>query len=111
MADWNGPVLRRRLDSAERLSEAAMAFGLFEKTFRSKSSALLSFVTREDHFSAFSAMFPSFNGFEKPFHYFIKRRREISRPRTGAPALKKGKRFEINPTLSLGLAQKPVPKF
>jgi hypothetical protein len=53
MADWNGPTLRRRLCSAERLSERAMAAGeALLKTLGSRSSALLPRVTAADHFFA-----------------------------------------------------------
>src|SRR5215475_11667205 len=51
MADWYWPALRRRLLSAERLSEAATALGLRRvKTRASRSSASLVCVTRCDHF-------------------------------------------------------------
>src|SRR5690606_5543409 len=51
MAERNGPALRRRLASAERLSEAAIAFGsLRVKTSCSRSSASLLSVTCCDHF-------------------------------------------------------------
>src|SRR5207248_3890777 len=50
IAERNGALLRRRLCSAERLSERAMARALdFLKTPRSRSRALLVRMTRADH--------------------------------------------------------------
>jgi hypothetical protein len=49
IADWYGPALRRRLRSAERLSESATARGLrWLNTPGSRSSALLPRVTAAD---------------------------------------------------------------
>ncbi len=49
MADWSGVPLRRLLLSAERLSETAICRGLrLLKTFDSRSSASLCFVTLAD---------------------------------------------------------------
>ena len=49
IAERNGALLRRRLCSAERFSERAMARGLrFVKTPCSRSSALLVRMTRAD---------------------------------------------------------------
>src|SRR5216683_7195576 len=49
MADWNGVPLRRRLRSADRLSDIATFRGvLIAKTLGSRSSALLVTVTRCD---------------------------------------------------------------
>ena len=48
MADLYGLDFRRRLRSADRLSEMAIAFGLFVKTRRSRVKASLSRVTRCD---------------------------------------------------------------
>jgi hypothetical protein len=51
MAERYGADLRRRLRSAERLSDRAIAVGvLLAKTRRSKSSASLLRVTEADHF-------------------------------------------------------------
>lgn len=50
MAEAYGEPLRRLLRSAERFSERAIAAGSsWAKTFGSRSSALLSRVTRPDH--------------------------------------------------------------
>src|SRR6266568_6533849 len=52
MAERNGSALRRRLRSAERLSDAAMARGLRSlNTPSSRSRASLVSFTRRDHFS------------------------------------------------------------
>src|SRR5947208_793214 len=49
MADWNGPAFRRRLRSAERRSDSAIARGLRSvNTSFSRSSALLCSVTFRD---------------------------------------------------------------
>src|SRR3989338_8069113 len=54
MADWRGRALRRMLVSAERLSERAILLGsVSAKTPRSRSSALLSLVTRPDQYFFF----------------------------------------------------------
>jgi hypothetical protein len=51
MAERNGLDLRLLLCSADRLSEAAIFFGLrCANTLRLRSSASLSRVTRADHF-------------------------------------------------------------
>ena len=51
MAERYGADLRRRLRSAERLSDRAIAVGVFlAKTWRSRSSASLLRVTEADHF-------------------------------------------------------------
>lgn len=50
MAERNGVDLRRRLDSAERFSDKAIARGLFlVKTPDSRSRASLLCMTRRDH--------------------------------------------------------------
>src|SRR6185437_16062462 len=50
MAERNGSALRRRLDSAERLSESAIARGVrLVNTPGSRSSASLVCITRLDH--------------------------------------------------------------
>lgn len=50
MADWYGAAFRRVLFRAERRRDSAIFFGLScANTLRSKSSALLCFVTRCDH--------------------------------------------------------------
>jgi hypothetical protein len=47
IADWKGDAFRRRLASAERLSDAAMRLGLLDvKMLDSRSSALLVCITR-----------------------------------------------------------------
>jgi hypothetical protein len=49
IADWYGVPFRRRLDSADRLSEAAIRRGSrLRKTFFSRSSASLLSVTLAD---------------------------------------------------------------
>ena len=50
MAERYGADLRRRLRSAERLSDRAIAVGVLAKTRRSKSSASLLRVMEADHF-------------------------------------------------------------
>ena len=58
MAERNEPLLRRRLRSAERFNERAMARGLAnENTPLSKSSASLVSVTRCDQRLAFTTNF------------------------------------------------------
>jgi len=62
MAERNGADLRRRLDSAERFSDRAIARGLFlVKTPGSRSSASLVCMTRRDQRE------PFFAGLRLPF--------------------------------------------
>src|ERR1043166_4104154 len=61
MADCSGLPFRRRLRSAERLRDTAMARGLVEEnTLGSRSSALLAAVTRPDQREFLAGMLLAF---------------------------------------------------
>jgi hypothetical protein len=50
IADWNGVPLRRRLRSADRFNDAAIALGSLLKTRRSRSRASLRRDTSADQY-------------------------------------------------------------